>query len=333
MSRPKPAGYRIAPFRGKFAVTWYEGGKRQRRSLGTANAAEAKTLLGQFVANLEHNAKPERMTVTAIMGGYMEAKIGSVSSPGAITFAWKALKPHFGHLLPEHITQGVCEGYQRLRSAQGCKPGTSRNELGVLRTGLSWAAKKEWITKAPYIWRPGQQPPRHRHLSRDEFKRLVDGATMPHVKLFLLLAGRTGGRMTAILELTWDRVDLERGLITLKNPDGMRRKGRATVPISKSLLPTLVEAKQGALTEWVVEFGGAQVKNIRKGVSAAARRSGLKDVSPHVLRHSAAVWMAERGIPMKEIAEVLGHSDDRVTQRVYARYQPEFLRSAVDALE
>lgn len=43
--------------------------------------------------------------------------------------------------------------------------------------------------------------------------------------------------------------------------------------------------------------------------------------------------MAEAGVPMSEIASFLGHSDDRITQRVYAKYSPAYLRTAASALE
>jgi len=56
-------------------------------------------------------------------------------------------------------------------------------------------------------------------------------------------------------------------------------------------------------------------------------------VSPHVCRHSVAVWLAETGTPMHEIAQMLGHTDTATTYRVYARYSPDHLRGAADALE
>jgi hypothetical protein len=42
--------YRIVRFRGKFAVTWHDGGKRHRHSLMTDNRAEADQRLARFVA-------------------------------------------------------------------------------------------------------------------------------------------------------------------------------------------------------------------------------------------------------------------------------------------
>jgi len=43
--------------------------------------------------------------------------------------------------------------------------------------------------------------------------------------------------------------------------------------------------------------------------------------------------MAEAGISMSEIAQYLGHSDSTITERVYAKYSPEYLKTAASALE
>lgn len=63
------------------------------------------------------------------------------------------------------------------------------------------------------------------------------------------------------------------------------------------------------------------------------KRAGLEDVTPHVLRHTAAVWMAENRVPMSEISQYLGHKSTLITERVYARYSPEYLRNAAQSLE
>lgn len=63
------------------------------------------------------------------------------------------------------------------------------------------------------------------------------------------------------------------------------------------------------------------------------KRAKLPGTVPHDLRHSAAVWMAEAGISMDEIAQLLGHSDPGVTFKVYARFPPNYLRKAASALE
>jgi len=63
------------------------------------------------------------------------------------------------------------------------------------------------------------------------------------------------------------------------------------------------------------------------------RIAGIGHVHPHLLRHSAAVHMAEDGVRMEEIAQYLGHSDANVTRKVYARFSPDYLRKAAASLE
>jgi integrase len=158
-------------------------------------------------------------------------------------------------------------------------------------------------------------------------------AKTPHLHLFVILAYSTAGRASAILELTWDRVDFTRGEIRLGLGE-RRTKGRATVPMTDSARVALDEARRGAVTDHVIEYGGRRVLSVKRAFKAAVARAGLPpSTSPHILRHSAAVHMAESGVSMAEIAQYLGHSSEAVTYRVYARFSPSYLRKAASALE
>lgn len=335
MPRKQPEGYRIRPWRGKLALVWYEGGRRRRHSLGTNDPQEAERLRASVVAEVERQSRPERPTIGQIMEAYQAAKLPEVSSPWAIENAWKALRPHFGALYPEHVTEESCKAYQTARTDAGKALGTPRQELGVLRSALRWAEKKKMIDRAPHVWQPPAPPPRERHLTRKEGDRLIAAAEMPHIRLYILLGLYTAGRMRALLDLTWSRVDFERRRITLKAPGEIakRQKGRATVPIGPTLYAALAEAKKGALTDYVIEWGGGPVGNIKKGFAAACARAGLEDVTPHTLRHTATVWMIEAGIPIEDAARLLGHKDPATTRKHYGHYAPEHLRAAVEALE
>ena len=123
-------------------------------------------------------------------------------------------------------------------------------ELTYLRAALAYAVKEQWLKQAPYIPLPQKPGPREHHLTREDAKKLLNAASMPHVKLFIRLALATAGRASALLELTWDRVDLDARRIDLRDPDRPRtRKGRARVPINDTLLEALAEAKQGTRQE------------------------------------------------------------------------------------
>jgi integrase len=216
----------------------------------------------------------------------------------------------------------------------GRRDGTIWTELGRLRSALKWAERKNLIPKAPAIYRPPMPPPRDLRLTREQAADFLNACTMPHVKLFVILALTTGARIGALLGLTWDRVDVNGRLIDLADPDRPRtKKGRAVVPINRTALAALQEARAGALTPFVIEWAGRPVKSVKRGLATAGRACGLPWVTAHVFRHSVASWLAEDGVSMEKIAELLGHADPRTTYKTYIRFSPDFLRDAAEALE
>lgn len=65
---------------------------------------------------------------------------------------------------------------------------------------------------------------------------------------------------------------------------------------------------------------------------AAAKSIGRPDTSPHMLRHSAAAWLAADGHSMNEIAQFLGYKNSRTTAIVYARFSPTHFRKLAGSL-
>lgn len=187
-----------------------------------------------------------------------------------------------------------------------------------------------WIAEAPHVAGPPTPAPRDRWLTREEAKRLLAACGDFHVRVFAALALHTAARSGAILDLTWDRVDLERRRLDYGQGRGNKRRVRA-VPIGDELLALLARTRELATSDHVVEFAGGRVGSVRTGFLAACRRAGLAGVTPHVLRHTAATWMAQAGVPMWEIAGMLGNSVE-VVARTYAKHSPDHLRHATSAI-
>lgn len=247
---------------------------------------------------------------------------------------WKALEPVFGHLEGDRIGTEDCRSYTKMRREAKKSDGTIHTELGHLRMILVWAKGMKLVSEAPAIERPQKPEPKDRYLTRAEVRKLMDGAKVPHIRLAILLMISTGARSGAALDLTWDRVDFDRGIIRLRNPfDQTARKTRATVPMNDTLKAELQAAYEARLSPYVIEWAGAKVGSIKKGIAAAAKAAELDGVTPHVLRHSAAVWLVEDGHTFEEVAQFLGHSDVRITYKVYARYSPTHLRKLADTLD
>lgn len=306
-------------YRGWWYAVWREGGDTKRRALRTQDRDAALRALKDFERDL---ALPTD-TVAGIWAAYQQERPRERAK-----WAWGRLAETFGHLRPDQVTPALCRAYADQRREHGAADGTIHTELTFLRAALNWHKPDGGVE----VQLPAKPPPNSRHLTRAEYLRLLGASTTPHVRLFVVLALSTAGRMGAILDLTWDRVDFAQGTIRLS--DGPQTtKGRATVPMTDSARRELLAAHAARTSPFVIEYGGEKVGKLRKAFDRAAKAAGLDWVTPHALRHTAAVWMAEAGVPMAEIAQVLGHTSEKITFRVYARFSPQYLRRAVGALE
>ncbi|MEM9676718.1 MAG: site-specific integrase, partial [Pseudomonadota bacterium] len=256
-----------------------------------------------------------------------------IRSADTLRHRWKALAPHFGPLPPNAITREHTTAYELHRKNSGRKDWTIWSEIGLVQQILRWAVHQGVIDQASHIERPPAPEPKDLHLTREQFRTFYAALKDPHQKLFVQLAIATAARKEAILQLTWDRVDFERGHIHLRVPGEARRKGRAIVPMTKSLRAALQDARQWSLSDHVIEWAGKPVKDVKNGIRRAAIRCDLPWVSAHVLRHTAAVWLVEADVPMSVVSQYLGHSSISVTEKVYARFSNDYLQSAADVLD
>lgn len=323
--------YRIGRLKGRFVVTWTDDGGIRRRFRLAATTLKAAEAEGLDVIRRYH-ARPTGYTFGDLIPLYIDAKAGR---PIATTIGYtaRALEPHFGALRPDQITTGDCRAFAKLRKAAGKSTGTIWTELGHVRMICAWAEKERLIEKAPYIELPQKPAPRDRYLTNAEIAKLLAADAEPHIRLAILLMLTTAARVGALLELTWDRVDLARRQIDLRMDAEGPRKGRAVVPINNTLRAALEQARHAALSDHVIEWAGGSVKSIRTGFARTVEASKVKAVTPHVLRHTAAVHMAAAGVPMSKISQYLGHSNTATTERIYARYAPDHLADAAAALE
>lgn len=316
---------RIVWFRNGFSAYWREGDQSRRVALRTKDRAVAERRL----ADLEVSLRRKAATVREIIEAYLDDKATTAASIANMRFTAKQLLPVFGNLRPDQIDRARSRAYALQRRRAGRSDGTIIKELAFLRAALRWQDR----ATGAVIELPRTPAPKSRHLSREQYRALREAAAgSPHVYLFIVLAYTTAGRASAILDLTWDRVDFPRGMIRLGLGD-KRAKGRATVPMTDGAREALTQAQRAAISDYVIEYAGRQVGSVKRGFAAAARRAGVPWCTPHALRHTAAVHMAESGVPIEEIAQFLGHSSAAVTYRVYARFSPAYLRRAASALE
>lgn len=327
------SGISIGKLRGGLCVYWNgEDGKRVRYQLKARTRKEAEAEAVEVYRQKTFANRDRGSTIAEIWADYV-ADLGAKPTATTMGYTGKAVLPHFGDYRPEDINKAMCSDYARKRKEAGKTQGTIWTELGHLQSALNYAKKSKMIADAPKVWRPAKPEQDMRILNPGEARALIDAAHDPHIRLALILLLGTAARVGAVLDLTWDRVDFERGTINLRIPDSATRKGRAIVPMNRGTRAALDVAHKAALSDHVIEFAGGPIKSIRTGFLNAVERSRIGHVRIHDLRHTAAVTMIGNGIPMEKVSQVLGHSNIAVTTRVYARYLPQHMDDAVSFLD
>lgn len=323
--------FTISRLRGGFAVSWIESGKRRRFQLAARSRKEAEAEARDIIRR--ETAPRGGMTIAALWDAYRADRDGRPIA--AKMKHCPAVLEFFGHLRPDQITPDHGKQYETVRAAQGIKPGSIWTEIGHVRTVCQWAAKpgRRLIAEAPTIDRPKKPAPRDRWLTREEAARLIGAAETPHIRLAIILLLATAARTGAVLDLTWDRVDFERRQIDYRLDQIGPRKGRAVAPMNAMAAAALQTARAAALSPYVIEWAGGRVACIRKGFQTAVERAGLVGVTQHDLRHTAAVHLVAARVPMSKVSQMLGHSNESITSRVYARYAPDHLREEGEILD
>ncbi|WP_371821905.1 tyrosine-type recombinase/integrase [Skermanella sp. TT6] len=246
------------------------------------------------------------------------------------------LTSYHGPLPVVDLSEECQQEYVNHRLEEGISPKTISRELSVLRASLYFAKEKDPSLTIPTILDVPELEPRGRWLKLEEFNKLLEKTKSPHIRLYMLLGIATAGRPSAILDLRWDQVDFGSRVIYL-NPQGRAQtaKKRPIVRMTEILYQALLKAHAERRTDYVIEYGGYAVNSIRTAFREAAALAGFAkgDVTPYVLRHTAATWMAQDGVPLWEIANYLGHKTTRMVEKYYAHFDPGYQEKARAALD
>lgn len=240
------------------------------------------------------------------------------------------LSPLYGYT-PRNVAKYI-ENYIHGRKASA---GTVNRELTTLQAALRWAFKRGEIDFLPAIPRLPSPPPRSQFLTEHQVDALLAACKpYPYIETFVRIALMTGQRKEAILSLRWDQVDFQTGLVDFNDPSmplAHRRKGRGVVPMSAALRSLLERLYQDACCPYVIHKEGKRQFNLRKTWARIMDACGL-DITPHILRHTVATRLAQKNVPMPQISRLLGHKSTAITERVYAKFSPEFCKQAVSHL-
>ena len=245
-----------------------------------------------------------------------------------------------------------------LLRSKGLSDSTIRTIYTVLRAGLDGAVRDGLLARNPASLapRPSVQRREARHLSAGAVSAILTAAMPSRYYPALALIAATGLRKGEALGLSWERVDLDSGVLKVTATLGRTgrklvisqpktAKSRRVVPLSPAIVAllrrhrTVQKAERlRAGNQWTdtgliftTELGSAvDPNNLLRVIKAAAKTAGVDGVGIHTLRHSIAAGWLENGVHIKAVADLLGHSSIAVTGDVYGHVSDAAERSAVE---
>ena len=248
---------------------------------------------------------------------------------------------HLGRLLGDdlplaHIDAPKVDGFIARRLAEGAARNTIGKELTALR-GLQKVAQRAGKFPRPLFevmpseWSNDYEP-RRTALTPEQVNALVTYlAARPRAGLngaaLVTFIVATGARWSEALRAERSCVDMKRGLVYFKitktKKSGKREKWVPITPKTRALLEQVLAATAGRKT--LFERWG----NGRRDLALACDAVGCPRVTPNDLRRTHANWLRDAGVDTASIADVLGHVDSRMVERVYGKLRPEQLRDRV----
>lgn len=182
-----------------------------------------------------------------------------------------------------------------------------------------------------------QKPPagrRSRTLTRHEFAKLVQNCPR-WLRLFLLLQRRLACRPGELRQMRWDQLHFPERLYVLHQfkAKDRRRDGAACrlIPLDAWVLRMLARLRTRGGRYVLLTAQGKPISKdtLARAVARAAARAELDGVCAYVVRHTSATDLTAAGIPQKILADFLGHTSTRTTER-YQHLEIDHVRVAVE---
>lgn len=289
----------------------------------------AEKLLADYIASKYEPEPSSSPLIADVLNVYLKEHIPQTKSKSNTIYNVGALAGFFGDRSLRDVNAALCRKY-----AQSKTPAAARRDLETLRAAIRYYGREYGpLDVVPSIVLPPKAEPRERFLTRPEARQLRKAAMRwPHLYRFIVIGLLTGSRSGAILALRWDWIDWRAGTMLRRDPRKAEDARKRTPPVKMgSRLIRLMRRwqKQDGGTGHVIHFKGRPVTRLQRTWRQAVKAAGLRDVTPHTLRHTRATWLMQAGIPIWEAAGALGMTPDILTS-TYGKHHPDFQKRAAE---
>lgn len=244
--------------------------------------------------------------------------------------------PRLGRYAVEDLSREVLASWHRKLGEQ--TPVEANRCLETLRAAWRWAESEgrlpEGVSDPTMGVKRFREQSRDRWLRKSEVARLMEEVRKhddPHIRAAIPLFLLTGLRKSELLSARWENVDLERGEIRLPETKAGVAQVRVLPEPAVEILANLPRIHGSPFLFPRPSDRSKPRDDIKRQWAKIREDAGLLDITLHDLRRTAGSHMAQAGVPLQVIGEVLGHSHPGVT-KLYARLANENERQALDTL-
>jgi integrase len=242
------------------------------------------------------------------------------------------------------------------------RPATARKARAVLNIALNEATRLGHIAVNPVsrTTQPAHTPAEGQAWTAEQTKLFLRKATGELYAPYWQIAAYLGMRPSEIIALRWESVDLVAGTLkverampsacgkqytseTTKSPSGKRTLALppALVAILRAHCEEQKELRPTVLGKWWAEPGLVctsslgvvlEARNVQTRFHKLRKAAGLPLIRLYDLRHTATSLMLDAGADLKAASEALGHSDPRITMKVYRHVRADQRAMAITLL-
>jgi integrase len=335
--RRSPPRLYLDKARGQWIIR--DGATRVRTGSAESDRASAERRLAEYIGEKHRPASgPDPLIADTLIVYSREHLQHKVSAPN-YAYGVGLLAKWWGDKSLSDVTAANCRAYGLGRTSAAV-----RHDLEILRAAIKyWHKHHGPLPAIPAIVLPPKPEPRSRWMTRDEAAKLLRAALrvstrgQPSIARFILLGIYTGSRSGVIRNLRWDWIDFESGTMRRRDRRASEAKNKRApiVKLGRRILAHLRRWRRidGRGAVYVCERNGYTFGRMGYTWEKVLRLARLDDhdgkVTPHIMRHSRATWLMQKGVDPWEAAGHLGMTVQTLT-RNYGHHHPGFQKKAAE---
>ena len=325
-------------------------GRRRRNKVSGRTSAEVLLKLCEVQRDAEDGLASggRHLTVAALAEQWLRHRSGELSASPLEVRTWAVrqhLVPALGARRVRQLSAEDVSLFLQDLALAGYARASLEKVRGVLIQVLRHAERQGLVARNVAALVPTPAGPRAegRSLTVEQARALLEAAAGHPLQAAFVLGLTCGLRPGELLGLTWEDVDLDQGVLRISRAvsrvGGTVQLGPTKTASSRRQLrlPAGTEdplrqhrdrqlAQQNLTGAHWHDLGMVfptsrgtllDPAKLRRSLRTVTEQAGLGRWHPHELRHSAASLLSAAGVPLEEVADVLGHASTRVTSATY----------------